>query len=70
MRQKDLCAETVERAAGALEGVDDVEGGDGFPLGVLGVCYRVADNLRDKEDEGPHRMKSRDSENRHSPGRF
>jgi hypothetical protein len=26
------CAEPVERAAGALEGVDDVEGRDGFAV--------------------------------------
>ena len=28
-------AETIEGLAGALEGVDDVEGGDRLPLGVL-----------------------------------
>lgn len=42
----NLCAETVECAARTLEGIDDIEGGDGFPLGVLGVCYRVADDLQ------------------------
>jgi hypothetical protein len=67
MRGKNLCAETIERAAGALEGVYDVEGGDGFPLGVLGVCYRVADDLRDKGDEGKPRTKNK---NGHSPRRF
>jgi hypothetical protein len=29
-RQNKSCAETVKRSAGALEGVDDVERGDGF----------------------------------------
>ena len=32
-----LGTETVEGTAGALECVDDVEGGDGLALGVLGV---------------------------------
>jgi len=28
----------------SLEGVDDIEGGDGLALGVLGVCDGIADN--------------------------
>jgi hypothetical protein len=28
----------------SLEGIDNVEGGDGLALGVLGVCDSVADN--------------------------
>lgn len=28
----------------SLESVDDIEGGDGFPLGVLSVCDSVADD--------------------------
>ena len=32
-----LAAEAVEGAALALEGVDHVHGGDGLPLGMLGV---------------------------------
>jgi hypothetical protein len=39
-----LGAETVEGAALALEGVDDVEGRDRLALGVLGVGDRVADD--------------------------
>jgi hypothetical protein len=42
-----LSTETVEGAARALQGVDDVERGDGLTLGVLGVCYRVTDDLQD-----------------------
>ena len=40
-----LLAETVERLAGALEGVDDVERGDRLALGVLGVGDRVSDDV-------------------------
>ena len=39
-----LAAETVEGAALSLEGVDDVEGGDGLSLGVLGVGDGVSDD--------------------------
>jgi len=46
-----LSAETVESAALALEGVHDVERGDGFPLGVLGVCDRVTDNVLEEDLE-------------------
>jgi hypothetical protein len=41
-----LRAETVESAARALEGIDDVERGDSLALGVLGVCDRVTDDLQ------------------------
>ena len=44
-----LAAEAVEGAALALEGVDDVEGGDGLALGVLRVGDGVADDVL-KED--------------------
>jgi len=40
----NLATETVEGTALPLEGVDDVEGGDGLALGVLGVCDCVADD--------------------------
>jgi hypothetical protein len=39
-----LSTEAVEGAALALEGVDDVEGGDGLALGVLGVRDGVTDD--------------------------
>jgi hypothetical protein len=40
-----LAAEAVESASLPLEGVDDVHGGDGLPLGVLGVGDGVADHV-------------------------
>ena len=40
-----LAAETVQSAALALEGVDDVHGGDGLALGVLGVGDGIADHV-------------------------
>jgi hypothetical protein len=40
-----LAAEAVEGLALALEGVDDVHGGDGLAAGVLGVGDRVADHV-------------------------
>ena len=39
-----LTAEAVERAALPLERVDDVEGGDGLALGVLGVGDSITDD--------------------------
>ena len=39
-----LSAEPVQGAALSLEGVDDVEGGDGLSLGVLGVGDCVSDD--------------------------
>ena len=40
-----LGTETVEGAAGALESVDDVESGDGLPLGVLSIGDGVTNDL-------------------------
>ncbi|CAA7409360.1 unnamed protein product [Spirodela intermedia] len=46
--------EAVERAALALEGVDDVHGGDGLPASVLGVGDRVADDvLKENLEDAP-----------------
>jgi hypothetical protein len=42
---RGLGAETVESAALPLEGVDDVEGGDGLALGVLRVCNAVTNDI-------------------------
>ena len=39
-----LSTETVQSAALSLESVDDVEGGDGLSLGVLGVGDGVSDD--------------------------
>jgi hypothetical protein len=38
--------ETVESAAGTLEGVDDVKGSDSLALSVLSVGDRVTDDLK------------------------
>lgn len=39
-----LCSETVEGSALSLESVDDIHGGDGLSLGVLGVGDGVSDD--------------------------
>ena len=46
-----LAAEAVEGLALALEGVDDVHGGDGLPLGVLRIGDGVADHILQEELE-------------------
>jgi hypothetical protein len=40
----NLATETVEGTALALESVDDIEGGDGLALGVLGVGDGITDD--------------------------
>ena len=42
--EKRLTTETVQSAALSLEGIDDIEGGDGLALGVLGVGDCIADD--------------------------
>jgi hypothetical protein len=49
VKARDLAAEAVERAALALERVDDVHSRDGLPARVLGVGHRIADAVL-KED--------------------
>ena len=39
-----LTAETIESAALSLEGIDNIEGGDGLALGVLSVGDGVTDD--------------------------
>uniref|UniRef100_A0A8R7P195 Uncharacterized protein n=1 Tax=Triticum urartu TaxID=4572 RepID=A0A8R7P195_TRIUA len=46
-----LAAEAVEGAALALEGVDDVHGGDGLAAGVLRVGDGVADDVLEEDLE-------------------
>ena len=46
-----LTAEAVKGAALPLEGVDNVEGGDGLALGVLSVCDGVADDTLEESLE-------------------
>ena len=41
----NLTAESVQGTSLALEGVDNVHGGDGLPLGVLGVCHGITDDV-------------------------
>ncbi|KAH3942269.1 hypothetical protein HBH98_212480 [Parastagonospora nodorum] len=49
--RRSLTTETVEGTALALERVDDVEGGDGLALGVLGVGDGVADHTLEERLE-------------------
>jgi len=44
-------AESVEGSSLSLEGVDDVEGGDGLSLGVLGVDNGVSDHVLEEGSE-------------------
>ena len=48
---RHLSTESVEGAALALEGVDDVHGGDGLPLGVLSVGDGIPDNVLEEDLE-------------------
>ena len=53
---KQLCrecssTETVEGSTLSLEGIDDIEGGDGLSLGVLGVGDGVLDNVLEEASE-------------------
>lgn len=44
-----LSTETVKGSALPLESVDNVEGGDGLPLGVLSVGDRVSDDVLEED---------------------
>ena len=46
-----LATETIEGAALALEGVDDIHGSDGFSAGVLGVGHGVTDHVLEEDFE-------------------
>ena len=41
----DLTAESVKGPALSLQGVDNVHGSDGLPLGVLGVGHGITDDV-------------------------
>ena len=43
--RSNLTAETVQGTALAFQSVDDVHGGDGLPLGVLGVGDGITDHV-------------------------
>ena len=47
----NLSAEAVEGLALALEGVDDVHGGDGLAAGVLGVGDGITDDVLEEDLE-------------------
>jgi hypothetical protein len=49
--ERSLTTETVESTALALEGVDNVERGDGLALGVLGVGDGIADDALEESLE-------------------
>ena len=44
-KQNHLTAEAVQGAALAFQGIHDVHGGDGLPLGVLGVGDSIPDDV-------------------------
>ena len=44
-RGRCLTAESVQGTSLSLQGVDDVHGGDGLPLGVLGVGDGITDDV-------------------------
>ena len=48
-RSSCLTSESVQGASLPLEGIDDIHGGDGLPLGMLGVGDGVPDHVL-KED--------------------
>ena len=45
-----LDTETVESAPTALERIDNIKGSDGFPLCMLGVGYRIANDLHNRSE--------------------
>ena len=44
-QEKSLTSESVEGASLPLEGIDHIHGGDGLPLGVLGVGDGIPDDV-------------------------
>ena len=43
--EDDLTSESVQSTSLAFEGIDDVHGSDGLPLGVLGVGDGITDDV-------------------------
>jgi hypothetical protein len=64
-----LVSETVEGLAGALEGVDDVEGGDGLALGVLSVGDGVADDVLKEREKRKRRFEDSEGRTERTKGR-
>ena len=48
-----LTSESVQGTSLPLEGIDNVHGGDGLPLGVFGVGDGVPDHVLKKDLENP-----------------
>merc|ERR1719291_799253 len=44
-------SETVKGSALSLKSIDDIEGGDGLSLGVLGVADGISDNVLEEASE-------------------
>ena len=55
-RAQSLTTETIEGAALALEGVDNIERGDSLALGVLRVGDRVTDDTLEEGLENTTRL--------------
>ena len=49
-------SESVESSALSLQSVDDVHGGDGLSLGVLGVGDRISDHVLQEHFENTSRL--------------
>ena len=45
VKQNHLTAEAVQGASLAFQGIDDIHGSDGLPLGVLGVGDSITDHV-------------------------
>lgn len=48
-KQSSLTSETIEGASLSLEGIDDIHGGNGLSLGVLGVCDCITNHIFEKD---------------------
>ena len=57
--QMNLGTETVESPARPLQGIDDIEGGDGLALGVLSVGNRITDDLMSGRGPRSKRVRKR-----------
>ena len=44
-KQASLTSESVQGTSLSFQGVDDIHSGDGLPLGVLGVCDSITNNI-------------------------
>ena len=73
-RLEDLCltSESVQGTSLAFQSVDNIHGGDCLPLGVLGVCDGITDDIfqEDFQDTTGFLVdKSRDTFDTTSPGK-